>query len=253
MCTASPHTHQYTLHSGGQRHIYNVRGRPGPGRILGRGSAPESWGLGVLRLLCSQPPSSQCLISRMEGLWSRMARMILSMYCLSRKLISSCSLRASMSWRERESKVRGQAGGRGVGRASVPTKPALEPGHQSPVSHPGRGEGAEAQATPPERPGSLARWGGPDVCDVFDKGRECWPEAFIIRSDTQCPKTLRPPAASSRHPQSCRCPSPGRLLPCPWDVPLPAGWRLVPGSCGHSSRPGPAPGCVSPAQSKGVR
>lgn len=40
---------------------------------------------------------SQCLISRMEGFWSRMARMILSMYCRSRKLISSCSLRASMS------------------------------------------------------------------------------------------------------------------------------------------------------------
>lgn len=128
MCTASPHTHQYTLHSGAQRHIYSVHERPGPGRILRRGSAPESWGLGVLRLLCSQPPSSQCLISRMEGLWSRMARMILSMYCLSRKLISSCSLRASMSWREQESEVRGQEGGRGVGRGSVPTKPASEPG-----------------------------------------------------------------------------------------------------------------------------
>lgn len=51
-----------------------------------------------------------------------MARMILSMYCLSRKLIS-CSLRV-MSWREQESEVRGQAGA-GVGRASVLNKTSL--------------------------------------------------------------------------------------------------------------------------------
>lgn len=41
----------------------------------------------------------------MEGLWSRMARMILSMYCLRRRLISSCSFKASTSW--------GREGGRG--------------------------------------------------------------------------------------------------------------------------------------------
>lgn len=44
-----------------------------------------------------QPALAQCLISKIEGLWSRMARIILSMYCLSRKLISSCSFRASIS------------------------------------------------------------------------------------------------------------------------------------------------------------
>lgn len=44
-----------------------------------------------------QPALTQCLISRMDGLWSSMARIILSMYCLSRKLISSCSFRASIS------------------------------------------------------------------------------------------------------------------------------------------------------------
>lgn len=37
----------------------------------------------------------------MEGLWSRMARMILSMYCLRRRLISSCSFKASTSWERR--------------------------------------------------------------------------------------------------------------------------------------------------------
>lgn len=61
------------------------------------------------------------------------------------------------------------------------------------------------------------------MCDVADKGRECWPEALIVRSDTQCPKTLRPPAVSSRHPSpaavlqvdSCRvhgCASARRLV-----------------------------------------
>lgn len=37
----------------------------------------------------------------MEGLWSRMAKMILSMYCLRRRLISSCSFKASTSWARR--------------------------------------------------------------------------------------------------------------------------------------------------------
>lgn len=81
----------------------------------------------------------------------------------------------------------GQRPGRGpgCGRASVPTKPALEPGHQSLVSHPGRGKGAEVQATPPERPVSLARWGGAQTCAiVLLKAENAWPEACIIRSDT---------------------------------------------------------------------
>ncbi len=43
-----------------------------------------------------------CLISKMEGLWSRIARMILSIYCLKRKLISSCSFKASTSWKQGE-------------------------------------------------------------------------------------------------------------------------------------------------------
>lgn len=92
LCAQRPH--QYTLR-GGQRYIFSVCGGPA-GVHPQAGPALWSWGPGVPRPRCSQPPS-QCLISRMEGLWSRMARMILSMYCRSRKLISSCSLRASMS------------------------------------------------------------------------------------------------------------------------------------------------------------
>lgn len=91
-----PPTHTSTHHTVARVTLQCAReARPGPHPQAGLG--PESRGPGVPRPLCSQPPLSQCLISRMEGLWSRMARIILSMYCRSRKLISSCSLRASMS------------------------------------------------------------------------------------------------------------------------------------------------------------
>lgn len=91
VCTASC-TYISTHTQGAQR--YNYRVSVGEACIFTlRQACPQVPG----PTAALQPALTQCLISRMEGLWSSIARIILSMYCLSRKLISSCSFRASIS------------------------------------------------------------------------------------------------------------------------------------------------------------
>ena len=143
---------------------------------------------------------------------------------------------------------RGQRPGRGPGceQSQCPNKTSL--GARAPVSGvtPGQGESCRGTGHTPREACITGPLGGAQMCViVLLKAENAWPEAFIIRSDTQCLKTLRLPAISSCHPQSCRCPS--QVDSC-----CVHGLRLCTQARGwcraHVGTPqgqGPALGCVS--------